>query len=395
MRRTRIAVATSFPADPATPHGGVEAVSVNLVRWLARYDDLEIHVVTTQPGVSTAEVSDWAGATIHRLPWASRRVLRHATGPGRRAVSAYLQQLGADLVHAHDIYGLMVKGLDVPRVFTIHGFIHGDTLVSGQRLARVRAMLWKRVELAGWADQPHIVSINPYVREHLEGWYPGEIHDIENPIDEECFALARDEQPGTIFSAALVCPRKNTLGLIEAFTLLRREHRNARLRLAGSLVDAEYAGLVHRRIADAGLTGQVEVLGRLTVEQVRRELSRAAVFTLLSFEEGAPMGISEAMAAGVPVVASNRCGMPHMIEHGHTGLLVDPNRPEEAADALGRLLGDDVGRRAMGTLAQAGARERYHPAVVAAKTRALYLDVLHGADATPSEHPTVKQAVAT
>lgn len=394
MTRTRIAVATSFPTDPATPHGGVEAVSVNLVRWLARNEDLDIHVVTTQQEVVSPQVSEWAGATIHRLPWTSRRVLRHATGPGREVVCAYLRQLRPDLIHAHDIYGLMVKGLDVPRVFTIHGFIHGDTLVSGQRLARIRAMLWKRIELAGWADQPHIVSINPYVREHLEGWYRGEIHDIENPIDEECFHLVRDEQPGTIFSAALVCPRKNTLGLIEAFALLQRKHRHARLRLAGSLVDAQYAALVKRRIADAGLNGQVEVLGRLTVEQVRRELSRAAVFTLLSFEEGAPMGISEAMAAGVPVVASNRCGMPHMIDHGHTGLLVEPDRPEQAAEALEGLLEDDVARRAMGTLAQAHARESYHPAVVAAKTRALYLQVL-GASSHPVEQPQAKEAVAT
>ena len=69
--------------------------------------------------------------------------------------------LRPEVIHAHDFYGLMVKGMPVPRVFTIHGFIYGDTLVSGQRLAWLRSKLWERVEKAGWGgsashhlDQP-------------------------------------------------------------------------------------------------------------------------------------------------------------------------------------------------------------------------------------------------
>ena len=82
----------------------------------------------------------------------------------------------------------------MPRVFTIHGFIYGDTLVSNRKFARARSWLWKHYETRAWADQPHIISISPYVRERLAGIATGVIHDIDNPISEPFFAIERREK---------------------------------------------------------------------------------------------------------------------------------------------------------------------------------------------------------
>jgi glycosyltransferase involved in cell wall biosynthesis len=86
------------------------------------------------------------------------------------------------------------------------------------------------------------------------------------------------------------------------------------------------------------------------------------------------MGIEEAMAVGVPVVASNRCGMPYMVRHGETGYLVDPLDPEAIAGRLGQLLVDAGLRERMGEASRLLARERYHPAAVAARTRQVYFE---------------------
>ena len=80
----------------------------------------------------------------------------------------------ADVIHAHDTFGLMVHGLDLPRVLTIHGFIHEDTRVSGSRFARPRSIIWRYFETRTWAAFPHIISISPYVRERLTGRAPPE-----------------------------------------------------------------------------------------------------------------------------------------------------------------------------------------------------------------------------
>ena len=321
--------------------------------------------------------------TIHRLPLLHHRTLPNAVGPGRQQVSACLTALAPDAVHAHDSYGVMVKGLPIPRVFTVHGFIHADTALEGGRRARLRAWLWKKVEAAAWADQPHIISITPYVRRRLAGIARGVIHDIDNPVAEPFFQVERDERPGTIFCAAHLSPLKNTVGLIEAFARLVAGGVDAELRLAGSAIDDDYDSLVHRHIEQHGLAGRVSLLGQIGTEQVRQELAAASVFALVSLHENAPMGIAEAMAAGVPVVTSNRCGMPYMVREGESGYLVEPDDPDQIADRLRRLLAGDDLRRSMGTCGREIAQQRFHPAAVAARTREVYYQAAQ--DSTGSE----------
>jgi len=353
--------------------GGVEAVSVNLVKSLATFGDLNIDVVTTKRDYSSLKSESWAGVSIHRLPWAGGSTLRHALGPGRRQMQEYLLQIRPDVVHAHDTYGLMVKGMTIPRVFTIHGFIHGDTLVSGERFARTRSWTWRRVETAAWADQPHIISISPYVRERLRNIARGVIHDIDNPISESFFQIERKERAGVIFSAAVVTPRKNPLALVEAVAKLASDGLNVELRLAGSLGDDPYVEKVRTCIREKRLDGRVFLLGRLATEQILEELSAASIFALTSLEENSPMGIEEAMAAGLPVVTSNRCGMPYIVRDGESGFLVDPNDPGDIACRLKQLLIDDELRRSMGVKGRAIALYRFHPAKVAQRTYEVYL----------------------
>ena len=139
------------------------------------------------------------------------------------------------------------------------------------------------------------------------------------------------------------------------------------MHLAGEPSDAAYAETVRAAISRLGLADRVELLGRVSPERIRSELSAAAAFVLPSLQENAPMAISEALAAGVPVIASNLCGMPHMIVEGRTGYLVDPQDVRGIADRLVRLLKDDRLQREMGEAAHAYALERFHPKAVAGK----------------------------
>lgn len=372
----KVAIVTAFPADPAFPRGGVESVSVNLVDALSEFEDFDLHVVTTDRARKTAIEYPWKRVTVHRLPQRHGRVLVDAVGPGRWQMQEFLRRLQPDVVHAHDVYGLMVKGMPVPRVHTIHGFISGDTRVSGERFARIRSRVWRRIETAGWSDQRHIISISPYVRERLTGLAGPVIHDIENPIAPSFFDVKRSERDPTVFSAAVVSPRKNTLALVDAVAEVARAGLDVRLRLAGASVDASYADRVKARIEEQGLGARTTWLGAIGADDVRRELASASVFALVSLEENAPLGIEEAMAAGVPVVTSNRCGMPYMIRNGETGYLVDPHDPREIARRIAQVLGSDHLRRRMGEAARDAARARFHPAIVARRTREVYLEAV-------------------
>ena len=84
------------------------------------------------------------------------------------------------------------------------------------------------------------------------------------------------------------------------------------------------------------------------------------------------MAIAEAMAAGIPVIASNRCGMPYMIRKGQTGFLIDSESTEQIADRLAKLVGSPQLCQQMGQAGRRVAMERFHPHAVAQKTKAVY-----------------------
>ena len=93
---------------------------------------------------------------------------------------------------------------------------------------------------------------------------------------------------------------------------------------------------------------RVRVLGARSSEEVRATLAEARVFALASVRlpsgrmEGIPVALMEAMASGVPVVATRLSGIPELVQDGVTGLLVEPRDPHGLATAMARLLEDDV-----------------------------------------------------
>jgi glycosyltransferase involved in cell wall biosynthesis len=109
---------------------------------------------------------------------------------------------------------------------------------------------------------------------------------------------------------------------------------------------------VAAELGDAG-----ELLGAR--DDVAEQLARADVFVLSSRSEGLPMAILEAMAAGLPVVATDVGGIPELVADGETGLLVPPGDADALAAALQRLVADAELRRRLGDAARARVEERF------------------------------------
>ena len=368
---------TDFPEDIDHPNGGVEAVSVNLLVSLSKYTDFDIQVVTLNRNITTYKTESWEGVTIHRLPRPQGSELTNAIGKSKRLISEFVTKLKPDLIHAHDTYGIMIQDLDFRKVFTIHGFIYGDTLLASGKLARLRSWLWKKVELSSWAKQPNIISISPYVREHVSSVSNAIIYDIENPINGSFFTIDRKQSKNVIFTSAVVIPRKNLLKLVEATALLVKQGVDIQLRVAGSEIDQNYAQQVRQYVITHKIESNVIFLGRISTTQVKQELAQASLYALVSLEENAPMGIEEAMAAGVSVVTSNRCGMPYMVRNRGTGFLVNPFDAANIANKIRNILIDKKLRITMECKAKAFALENFHADKVAERTRDVYLEILN------------------
>ena len=372
----KLAFVTQFPIDVNRPHGGVEAVSVNLVSSLSQYAEFDIHVLTLCPDTEKTTIECNDNVTIHRIPKPSGSELKNAIGASKKVIESTINVLKPDLIHAHDTYGIMVKDLIIPKVFTVHGFIYGDTLLANGKFKLLRSKVWEFIEKSSWAKQPNIISISPYVRERLSGITQANIFDIDNPISDAFFKLVREEVAGTIFTSAVITPRKNVIQLVNAVALMVKKGIKVELRIAGGIVDQEYANKLKDIIEVNHLQKNVTLLGRITTTEVQAELCNASIYALASLEENSPMGIEEAMAVGVPVVTSNRCGMPYMVKNGETGFLINPFDAQDIANKCERILTNPDLSKKMHDKAKKLALDLYHSERVVERTVAVYKEIL-------------------
>ena len=146
------------------------------------------------------------------------------------------------------------------------------------------------------------------------------------------FRLPR-EQMCRIFCAARLAPEKGIEFLIRAMALLVGKI-DVRLRLAG---DGPSRLALEEITRELGVADRVNFLGNLSERDVTRELSSSDLFVLPSLAEGVPVSLMEAMAVGVPVIATNIAGTSELVEDGRTGLLVRPSDAHVLADAIIRM----------------------------------------------------------
>lgn len=137
-------------------------------------------------------------------------------------------------------------------------------------------------------------------------------------------------------------PRKGSLALVEAFAQLRAlaPELDPLLVIAGGTTLFDYRHEVdrfHRRVAELGLEPHVRVLGSLACEQAERLYRAADLFAFPSTVEGFGLAALEALACGLPVVASDLNSLQTFLEHDRNALLVPVGEPRVLAQALARL----------------------------------------------------------
>ncbi|ANT60171.1 colanic acid biosynthesis glycosyltransferase WcaL [Salipiger sp. CCB-MM3] len=187
-------------------------------------------------------------------------------------------------------------------------------------------------------------------------------------IDPERYAPAAQSGQSLLFVGRLAGV-KGVPVLLRALADLAPRHPDLRLRLIG---DGPERGALERKAAELGLTQRVEFLGYRSQAEVAEALSAADIFVLPSFAEGVPVVLMEAMAAQLPVVTTRIAGVPELVEHGASGLLVPPGEAGALAAALDSLLSDPDARRRMGAAGRAKVIAEFDIKTEAAKLSALF-----------------------
>lgn len=190
-----------------------------------------------------------------------------------------------------------------------------------------------------------------------EGVASGSIAVIPNGVEAGRYPERREDVTcpvRTVITVANLRPEKSHETLIGAASLLAADFPAVQFQIVGDGPRrAELEAVVRAR----GLERTVAFLGHR--EDVPQLLAAADVFVLPSVSEAFPNGAIEAMAAGLPVVASSVGGLLDLIEPERTGLLVAPGDPQALAQALRRLFTNRSLARQLGQSARAQVQQRY------------------------------------
>jgi glycosyltransferase involved in cell wall biosynthesis len=154
------------------------------------------------------------------------------------------------------------------------------------------------------------------------------------------------------------------------------EREHLRFRIAGPIVDHGSELEIRRAIDECGLQGRVEILGPISHEQLLDEYARAQVLLMGSREETTPQVIAQAMACGLPVIASRVGGIPDMVEDGRTALLFEYGDVATCAAHIRRMLDDDAFRTGIEHAVRGQAQQRFEPKSVAEQTLSVYREVI-------------------
>lgn len=361
--------------------GGAEIMAANLARALRhrfqfvfacldelgsqgdqlRREGFEIEVVGRQAGV------DWRSM---------------------KKLAKYFAAKKVQVIHAHQytpFFYSAASGLFRKRpgiLFTEHGRWHPD-LPNRKRIAFNRFALRKR---------DRVVGVGEHVRKALidnEGLPADRVGVIYNGVnlsiygngDGACNAPLKLKHELSIphdvtiaLQVARLDPLKDHLTAIEAMAKVVKSRSDVHLLLAG---DGPERTAIEAKIAEHSLAQQVHLLGSRS--DVSNLLRAADIFLLTSVSEGIPLTIIEAMAAGLPVVATAVGGVPEVVLNEITGFLAPPKAPTELADAILALARNPSRRSEMGQAGRRRAQERFSAEDMDANYARAYAEILAGA----------------
>jgi glycosyltransferase involved in cell wall biosynthesis len=199
---------------------------------------------------------------------------------------------------------------------------------------------------------------------------PDRIVAIPNAVDTDFFTPApekRAPEPTVLYVGRLV-QGKDPATLLQSFKIVTRNLPNARLEIVGN---GPLRAKLDAIIRSMSLESAVRLIPGSV--DIRPYLEKAWLFAMSSIREGSPNVIIEAMATGLPVVATRVGGIPELVEDGRTGKIVEPGNIKGLADALTDLLKNEKRRHEMGLRARKRVLDRHSPKKMARQTEQVFL----------------------
>jgi sugar transferase (PEP-CTERM/EpsH1 system associated) len=345
--------------------GGLENVVFNLVRFADRS--------RIQPSVICLHGKGTLAPRVEKLGIEVKTL--NGTGVSRlRLMGRLIRQLRRDGINVLHTHNPMPHLLGAPaalaaRVPVLVHTKHGRNRPSNRRLVRLNRMAsWLSNKIVGVSRDSIDVARN------VERVSPGKLELIHNGIDLEAFRPAHTPRDAAAaIHVARLNPIKDQPTLLQAVRRVADSMPNFRLQIVGDGAERARLEEISRQLQ---LQDHVYFLGERS--DVSELLARAGLFVLSSVSEGLSLTLLEAMAGGLPVVATNVGGNAEVVVEGETGLLTPPRSPELLAEAMLALMRDPNRAKRMGEAGRRRVEREFDARQVARRYESLYARLLFG-----------------
>lgn len=360
-----------------------------LAAALQAFPELELHILSTADFIEK-DLHTKQGAThIHifssfqgkgikglkgkYLRWMNRRDIR-------RKIKRIIHEIHPDLLCLHGTehpFGGYFASLPFPVVLWMQGVMQVIFRNAHHRAAR----LLKERERKLFASLGHFITAQPHIQEMIRAQNPkARFFPLFYPVNPEAFAKSATgggRHPDIVFTGSLIA-RKGITELLQALHILKLKGEVVSASLIGSAPDQAYFEEITRFIRENDLQKQVHIEGYVkNAEEMLRKMKQARLFVYPSWADTAPLSLAEAMAAGMPVIATRVDGIPAMVEDGHSGVLVQVRDAEALATAISTLIQHPEKREKLGIAATAFALAHFSPEKVAEAFLDVCREIIH------------------
>lgn len=278
-----------------------------------------------------------------------------------------------------------MAGFGRPHIIRLHGEPYvfrkysSQPIEPGLRLSRI--LEFRSLRRANAITSPSLFQATEV--SHDLGWQADNIRVIPNPVDNRFFEhpenvtltssgeTSEDGSLDVLYTGRMEY-RKGFKVLLEAVPLTAKHIPKVRFVIAGGHHNSIGAEAIKNTIQQMELKNHINLLGHIQWEQLARWYRHAAVFLMPSYYETFSISCAEAMACGLPVIATTAGGIPEVVQDGVTGILVPPGNPQSICDALVPLLSDEQRRFQMGEKGRKRALDLFEVGKIADKTMCLY-----------------------
>ena len=320
--------------------GGTEIATYNIAKYLSK--KYKVHVFTTLdkglPNESFVE-----GFYVHRVHWPNIRFFGGLLFFFNLA--RFLKKIKPDIIHSQNIeFG--------KHLFLLNKFLRKAYVIwargSDVNFLYMDKYDWILKKTLKNADA--VISLTDDMKKKIREVCDREIFVIPNGIDLNLFeGLSKkelrkkfgfNESEKIILYVGTLRPVKGITHLIEAVNIV--SEKNKRLLLIGHGEERKHLENLVKKLKIENI---VTFVGVVPNKKVIEYMVASDVFVLPSLSEGFPNVILEAMASGLPIVASNVGGLPEIIKNVENGFLVDPKNPEQIAEKILIILNDEKLRK--------------------------------------------------